>query len=43
MAIIARVYFVLLGLIGLGLALAGLWLASLGGSFYYLILGLAYA
>ncbi len=42
MKALAKLYAVVLGLIGLGLAAAGAWLIGLGGSVYYLIVGVAY-
>lgn len=42
MRLLARIYLVVLGLIGLGLTLAGGYLIALGGSFYYTLAGLAY-
>lgn len=42
MKVLARIYLVVLGLMGLGLLAGGAYLASLGGSIYYLITGLAY-
>ncbi|MGN6304862.1 MAG: membrane-bound PQQ-dependent dehydrogenase, glucose/quinate/shikimate family [Mesorhizobium sp.] len=42
MNILARLYLLVLALIGLGLAAAGAWLIGLGGSPYYCIAGIAY-
>lgn len=42
MRFLSRIFTIVLGLIGLGLAGAGAWLIGLGGSFYYLVAGLAY-
>lgn len=42
MRLLSRMFVIVLGLMGLGLALAGGWLISLGGSWYYLLLGLAW-
>jgi len=42
MRALAKLYAIVLGLIGLAVAGGGAWLISLGGSFYYLIAGLAY-
>jgi quinate dehydrogenase (quinone) len=42
MRILARLFLIVLALMGLGLAIAGGWLIGLGGSFYYLVAGLAY-
>ncbi|MFC6619801.1 membrane-bound PQQ-dependent dehydrogenase, glucose/quinate/shikimate family [Novosphingobium panipatense] len=40
-SILLRLLGALIGLMGLGLAAAGIWLIALGGSWYYLIAGLA--
>lgn len=42
MKLLARLYAIVLALIGVGLAGGGLWLITLGGSLYYAIAGLAY-
>lgn len=42
MRIISRLFLLLLAVMGLGLAIGGGWLLSLGGSPYYLIAGLAW-
>lgn len=42
MKALAKLFALVLGLIGLALALAGGWLTVLGGSFYYVIVGIAY-
>jgi quinate dehydrogenase (quinone) len=42
MTVLARLFVVVLGLIGLAVAIAGSWLVSLGGSPYYLVAGLAW-
>ena len=42
MRFLARLFVVILGLLALGLAGAGGWLISLGGSWYYFLLGLAW-
>lgn len=42
MKALGKIFAVVLGLIGIGLAVAGAWLVMLGGSFYYLVTGLAY-
>lgn len=42
MKLLGRLYAIVLALIGVGLAGGGGWLLSLGGSAYYLIVGLAY-
>ncbi len=42
MKFLARLFAVVLGLIGLGLAGGGVWLITLGGSAYYTVVGLAY-
>lgn len=42
MRLLARLFAAILLLIGLGLALGGAWLAALGGSPYYVLVGLAY-
>ena len=42
MMVLSRIFVIALGLMGLGLAVGGGWLISLGGSWYYLILGLAW-
>lgn len=43
MKVLARIYLVVLGLMGLGLLGGGVYLVWLGGSIYYLIAGLTYA
>ena len=40
--IMGKITAILLGLIGLGVGAGGLWLAALGGSFYYAIAGLLF-
>src|SRR5262245_39540488 len=40
---IARVFLLVLALIGLGLGIAGAWLVALSGSAYYLLVGIIYA
>ncbi len=42
MKLLARLYLIVLALIGLGLAAGGAWLISLGGSIYYLAAGILY-
>ena len=42
MRALSKLFAIVLGLIGLGVAGGGAWLIGLGGSFYYLIAGLAY-
>jgi len=42
MKLLAWLYAIILALIGLGLAAGGGWLISLGGSAYYLIVGIVY-
>ncbi|CAN7573650.1 membrane-bound PQQ-dependent dehydrogenase, glucose/quinate/shikimate family [Devosia sp. LjRoot3] len=42
MKLLARLYAIVLALIGVGLAGGGLWLITLGGSAYYAIVGLVY-
>lgn len=42
MKILARLFLVVLALVGLALAAAGVWLIVLGGSFYYFVVGVAY-
>lgn len=42
MRFLARLFIVVLGLAGLGVAIGGGWLIGLGGSWYYLLAGLAW-
>ena len=42
MRVLSRVFIVVLALMGLGLMFGGGWLISLGGSWYYFLLGLAW-
>lgn len=42
MRILSRLFVIVLALMGLGLVFGGGWLISLGGSWYYLLLGLAW-
>lgn len=42
MRFLARLFVIILGLLGLGLTGAGGWLVGLGGSWYYLLLGLSW-
>lgn len=42
MQFLSRLFVIVLALMGLGLAIGGGWLIKLGGSWYYLILGLAW-
>src|SRR5262249_39607062 len=39
---IARLFLILLTLIGIGLGIAGTWLVALGGSPYYMLAGIGY-
>ena len=39
--VLARIVSVLAGLAGLALVVGGVWLAGLGGSWYYLLAGIA--
>ncbi len=42
MRFLARLFIIVLGIAGLGVAIGGGWLIGLGGSWYYLLLGLAW-
>lgn len=42
MGLLSRLFVIVLALLGAGLVGGGVWLASLGGSWYYLLLGLAW-
>ena len=42
MKLLARLFLIVLLLMGLGLAVGGAWLAGVGGSFYYLLAGIGY-
>jgi quinate dehydrogenase (quinone) len=42
MRFLSRLFTIVLALMGLGLSIGGGWLIGLGGSWYYLILGLAW-